>query len=268
MPDRSVLEPTARRDLHVFYVLDTSGSMVGTPIQILNQAMQETIRALEKVAKKNGDAQLKLSVLEFNTTVKWMHQAGPQRVEDFAWFDLTAGGLTQIGAALDELNSKLSRREFMKSEGGTLLPIIIFMTDGHPTDDYHKSLDVIKQNKLFRRASKIGFAVGEHADAEMIAHLTGDSEAVIRTNNLALFAKLLQFVSVTSSVIASTSQISGGPTSNGRTALKRALEETGVDANEINPGFVYYDAETTLLDEQAANDTTDIIWEDSDDDEW
>lgn len=268
MPGRSEMEPTPRRDLHVFYVLDTSGSMDGTPIQILNQAMQETIKALEKVAKKNGDAQLKISVLEFNSSVKWMKKEGPEKIEDFIWMDLTAGGLTQIGAALEELNIKLSRKEFLKSASGTLLPVIIFMTDGHPTDDYQKALDDIKTNKLFRRSSKIGFAVGENADAEMIAHLTGDSEAVIRTNNLALFAKLLQFVSVTSSVIASTSQISGGPVSNGRTALKQALEETGISENEINPGFNYFDADTVVLDDPGAKDSADIVWEDADDDEW
>lgn len=267
MPDRSAMAPTVRRDLHVFYVLDTSGSMEGTPIQILNQAMQETIRALEKVAKKNGDAQLKISVLQFNSEVSWMHEEGPMDVDDFIWNDLHAGGLTKMGAALTELGSKLSGKEFLRSESGTLLPIIIFMTDGHPTDEYMVALEDIKKNKLYRRASKIGFAIGEHADAEMIAHLTGDSEAVIRTNDLALFARLLQFVSVTSSVIASTSQVAGGQLSSGRTALKQALEDTGVDASEISPGFDYFDEKTVIIDAEGINDSSSIVWEDNDD-EW
>lgn len=249
----SMPEITPRRDLHVFYVLDTSGSMEGAPIQILNTTMQETIRAMEKVAKSNGDAQLKISVLEFASTARWMQKEGPEKVEDFTWIDLSAGGLTQMGAAIKELNSKLNRKEFLNSPTGSFLPIIIFMTDGHPTDDYEKELQEMKKNKLFCRAAKIGFAVGDHADTEMIAHLTGDSEAVIRTNNLGLFAKLLQFVSVTSSIVGSASQVSGGPISTGGSIVTEVLNDMGVSPDEVRPGFSYFDDETVILDEPEAN---------------
>ena len=109
MPSLDNRGATPRRDLHVFYVLDTSGSMEGNPIQILNQAMLETIGVLKKVAKSNGDAQLKLSVLEFGSMVRWMQKDGPQKVEDFVWQDLSAGGLTA--------NTDIT---FTNSKGGTL----------------------------------------------------------------------------------------------------------------------------------------------------
>lgn len=267
MPERDRMESTPRRDLHVFYVLDTSGSMEGKPIQILNQEMLETVRVLNKVAKRNGDAQLKLSVLEFSSTAKWMQKNGPENVEDFIWSDLSAGGLTNIGAALKELNSKLSTKEFLRSASGTLLPIIIFMTDGYATDEYEKELANIKKNKLFRRAAKIGFAIGDSPDVEMIAHLTGDSEAVVQTDDLQMFAKLLQFVSVTSSIMQSTSQVAGGQVGSGREALKRAREEAGVDARDIRPGFSYLDEDTVVLDvPDPAASGADIIWDDADDD--
>ena len=49
---------TPRKDLHVFYILDTSGSMDGTKISTLNRAMEESTQALADVAKSNGDAKL------------------------------------------------------------------------------------------------------------------------------------------------------------------------------------------------------------------
>ncbi len=267
MPDRDRMEMTPRRDLHVFYVLDTSGSMEGKPIQILNQEMLETVRVLNKVAKRNGDAQLKLSVLEFSSTAKWMQKNGPENVEDFIWSDLSAGGLTNIGAALRELNSKLSTKEFLRSSSGTLLPIIIFMTDGYATDEYEKQLAVIKKNKLFRRAAKIGFAIGDNPDVEMIAHLTGDSEAVVQTDDLQMFAKLLQFVSVTSSIMQSTSQVTGGQVGSGREALKRAREEAGIEEKDIRPGFTYLDEETVALDGiDPSASSLEVAWEDNEDD--
>ena len=251
-----------RRDLNVFYVLDTSGSMEGEPIQILNRTMQETLRALEKVAGSTADAQIKLSVLQFASQVKWMHANGPEDVRNVRWINLSAGGLTQIGAAIRELNKKLTNKEFMKSEVGSLLPIIIFMTDGHPTDEYMAALDEIKQNKLYRRATKIGFAVGEYADVQMIAHLTGDSEAVINTSDLGVFAKLLQFVSVTSSIMGSTSTTANAPGSAGREAVRQALEESGINKDDVTPGFSYYNPE--VADYRTA-DSADV-WEDIDDD--
>lgn len=267
MPNLDNRGATPRRDLHVFYVLDTSGSMEGNPIQILNQAMLETIGVLKKVAKSNGDAQLKLSVLEFGPMVRWMQKDGPQKVEDFVWQDLSAGGLTNIGAALKELNQKLSTREFLKSASGTMLPIIIFMTDGYATDEYEKELEEIKKNKLFRKATKIGFAIGDNPDVEMIAHLAGDSEAVVHTDDLALFARLLQFVSVTSSTLASTSQIAGGVINNGRTAMTEAIRQSGAKPEDVRPGFEYLDGDTVVLDDSALQySSSGIAWEDSDDD--
>ena len=40
---------TIKRELTIFYVLDTSGSMVGTPIATLNRTMTETVEALKRV---------------------------------------------------------------------------------------------------------------------------------------------------------------------------------------------------------------------------
>ena len=46
------------------------------------------------------------------------------RMEDFIFENLTAGGLTEVGAALEELGSKLSREKFLKSMTGADPPAI------------------------------------------------------------------------------------------------------------------------------------------------
>lgn len=206
MPDLSTFTPAPRRDLHVFYVLDTSGSMCGLPIEQLNRAMEETVSALKQLAKHNDNANLKVAVLEFSSAASWAQPSGPEEVADFIWDDLKAGGLTCMGAALDELNDKLSRSKFLGSMSGALMPVVIFMTDGMATDDYESALERIRQNKWFKKATKIGFAIGSDPDEDMITEIVGNPEAVIRTDDLALFAKLIRFVSVTSSTLASRSQ--------------------------------------------------------------
>lgn len=209
MPDINKLEETPRKELHVFYVLDTSGSMEGRPIAELNHAMEECTTALKELAKNNGDAKLKIAVMQFDTDYKWITENGPELLEDFEWEYLETGGLTSMGDALRELDSKLSRKEFLSSMTGALMPVIIFMTDGYPTQDYKKPLAEIRQNKWFQHATKIGFAIGDgdvDADIKMIAEIVGNKEAVIRTGDLTLFKKLMRFVTVRASMLASSSR--------------------------------------------------------------
>ena len=83
MPGMDDFGATPRKALPIFYLLDTSGSMYGTPIGTLNSAMGETMEALKDLAKSNADAQLKIGVLEFNSSVRWKNPGGLQDVEDF-----------------------------------------------------------------------------------------------------------------------------------------------------------------------------------------
>ena len=172
MPRTNDLSEAPRKELPVFYVLDTSGSMTGARISSLNHAMEECLIALQDLAKSNADAQLKISVLEFNSECKWMTSHGPEPAEDFEYEPLSAGGLTCLGAALKELNSKLSTHEYLGSMVGSMMPIIIFMTDGEPTDDYEDELENIRNNRWFKYATKIGFAVGDDANDKVIASVS------------------------------------------------------------------------------------------------
>lgn len=234
MPNMSSLRETPRRELHIFYVLDTSGSMEGSRIGELNDAMRETTRILSQQAESNADAILKIAVLEFNSNCSWLQPSGPELMEDFIWSNLTAGGLTEMGSALEELDSKLSKDAFLRSDTGAYLPIIIFMTDGYATDDYRRALEKIRQNKWFAHAIKIGFAIGDSPDSVMIADVVGNAEAVVITEELEVFARLLQFVSVRSSIMGSKSQTLDNLVT-GASIIQEAIDEGYADEDVVDP---------------------------------
>lgn len=238
MPNPAYMKGAQRPDLHVFYVLDTSGSMGGNPIGVLNSAMDATVDALKQVAAVNSNARVKISVLEFNTTNRWIQPRGPEDMEDFFWDDLDAKGMTYMGDALDELNDKLHRGKFLGSTSGAYLPVIIFMTDGFANDDYESALERIRRNKWFAKATRIGFAIGRCPDEKMISKLTGDSERVIRTDNLGLFAKMLQFVSVSSVTLGSQSHTDDS-FDVAHEAIARAHDELDIDRNGTRTGEKY-----------------------------
>ncbi|MBR3318442.1 MAG: VWA domain-containing protein [Atopobiaceae bacterium] len=258
MPYRNDLGAVMRPDLHVFYVLDTSGSMQNKPIGVLNRAMDETVDALKQVAAHHSDANVKIAVLEFNSTCRWINPAGPEYVDDFFWQDLAAAGRTEVGAALRELDSKLSRNAFLNSMSSAYLPVIIFMTDGFATDDYEHELNRILHNKWFAKATRVGFAIGRNPDTEMIAKLVGSSEAVIRTDDLGVFARLLRFVSVSASTLSGNSHTTDEEVS-GSAAVKMARDMAGVSREEVSPSFTY--EETPFRDFNSDSSGTGFTWD-------
>ena len=260
MPSTSELSETPRKELHIFYILDTSGSMAGQKISALNHAVEECTQALSELAKKNGDAKLKIAVMEFNSGCKWVTEHGPEDLEDFMFEYLNAGGLTDIGSALTELNKKLSRHEFLSSMTGALMPVMIFMTDGYATDDYQKALAEIRNNRWFRRGTKIGFALGEDPDVKMISEVVGNSEAVIRTTDLELFRRLMKFVAVTASMLVSQSHTTTNETT-GADIVQMALQDENIPDNiVVNLNESSYNKEDTKNDDDGSDD-----WDDDSD---
>lgn len=197
MPDiEREMIPEYRQDFHIIYVLDTSASMLGERMDALNCAMEESVQTLREAAENLADYRLMFSVLEFNTTCRWISTHGPQEVnESLFWEPLQAGGMTNIGEALLELDSKLSRRAFMDCPHGCMRPFIIFMSDGHACDRYQTALEKIRHNHWFSHAWKIGFSLGDNADPSMLASITGSDEHVLNTWDPQLFRKLLHNVS-------------------------------------------------------------------------
>ena len=65
--DMKELEPIARPLLPIIFVLDTSGSMEGQPISMLNHTMEEVINILGNFAASNPDALLKIGLLQVHS---------------------------------------------------------------------------------------------------------------------------------------------------------------------------------------------------------
>lgn len=193
-----------RKTMVLFFVVDTSGSMLGDKIGALNDAIRETLPDLQDLSENNADARIKIATLQFDSDVKW-RDSEPVDSENFVWNDLQAMGLTSLGAALLELNDKLSAKKFMQEAVGSFAPVIILLSDGAPTDDYKAALETVKKNNWFKHAIKVAIAIGNDADMNVLAEVVGNAEAVIDVHNKEALKKLIRFVSVTSSQVNSKS---------------------------------------------------------------
>ena len=126
----------------------------------------------------------------------------------------------------------------------------------------------MRENRWFRRATKIGFALGDDADKKMIASVVGNSEAVIQTNDLEVFKKLIRIVSVTSSMLKSQT---GADKTSTTDIINDALKSAGVDKEEVveKLGTDEYKHEDPLPDPEPKDGGDDGSWGGTgEDDEW
>jgi uncharacterized protein YegL len=194
-----------RRTMALFFVIDTSGSMDGAKIGAVNAAIEEVIPAIKEISDENADAQIKIAVLEFSSGARWITAGGPVEVDQFHWNYLEAGGVTDFGAACKALNEKLSTKGFMREATGSFAPAIFLMSDGDPTDDWQGGFNILKQNKWFKAGVKVAVAIGEDANKDILKEFTGTMEAVLETHSAAMLKKMIKFVSVRASQVASKS---------------------------------------------------------------
>jgi len=194
-----------RRTMVLFFVIDTSGSMDGSKIGAVNTAIEEVIPAIKEVSDENADAQIKIAALEFSSGARWITANGPIEADQFRWNYLNAEGVTDLGAACRTLNEKLSTKAFMMEATGSFAPAIFLLSDGEPTDNWARELEELKKNNWFKAAVKVAIAIGEDANKDILKEFTGTKEAVLETRNAASLKKMIKFVSVRASQVASKS---------------------------------------------------------------
>ena len=204
-PDISTIETNlVKRAMVVFFVVDTSGSMHGDRIGAVNDAVRTLIPELKKREASNTNAQIKIALLMFNAEATWA-TLEPQPVSTYNYSDINqVGGATNYGNAFDELNKKLSRSAFLKSAAGAYTPLIIFMTDGKPTDvGYYKdSLNQLKHNAWFNYATKAAIAIGKDAIddpwvKQALTDFTANEKMVLAAKNTNILTKQIELVTLT-----------------------------------------------------------------------
>jgi hypothetical protein len=130
------------RHFAVTFLLDTSGSMGGEPIQRLNDGLNGLVRSLQ--SDDNADI-IDIAVITFGGSVNVTMPHTPiSRIE--ADFNLSASGLTPMGEGLLKAAEITNERRRLYNANGvmTFKPWIFMITDGEPTD----SIESAKQELM------------------------------------------------------------------------------------------------------------------------
>ena len=179
----------ASRPLHFFWIVD---------------AIQSTIPEMVSAAENNPNAQLMVRTLKFSTGASWV-TSSPVNVEDFAWDDLDAEGVTDLGKAFELLSAQLT---IPPMSDRALPPVLVLLSDGQPTDDYKKSLAELKKLPWGKKAVKIAISIGQDADDGVLEEFTGNKELVLQANNAAALTKMIKWASTAASLVSAPASIS------------------------------------------------------------
>ncbi|BAP33114.1 von Willebrand factor type A [Chryseobacterium sp. StRB126] len=159
------------RRLLAYFLLDTSGSMNGEPIQALNNGFNGLISMLR--ADPQAMESLHLSVITFDREVKNIIPL--TALANFYPMEITCpdSGPTHTGAAL-EMVAELVQKDLVKGsadEKGDWQPLLFIFTDGKPSDiqKYRQMIPVLRDLEF---GAIVGCAAGPRADEQYLKELT------------------------------------------------------------------------------------------------
>ncbi|AOM79800.1 vWA domain-containing protein [Pedobacter steynii] len=159
------------RRLPVYFLLDTSGSMYGEPIQALNNALNGMLSTLRTDAQALDS--LWISIITFDREVKELVP-----LTELVQFQLPEilcpqSGPTHMGQALELLYEKADK-EIQKAtdeQSADWRPLFFLFTDGKPSD-LKLYREMIPKIKSLNFASIVACAAGHLADDSILKELT------------------------------------------------------------------------------------------------
>jgi len=181
------------RPIPVIVLADTSASMsVDGKIEALNQALRGMIKSFSDEGRLN--AEIQLSVITFGGIARThLYLTPTYQITDFS--DFSANGGTPMGDALGIAKTLIEDKEKIPSRA--YRPVIILVTDGHPTDDWASAFSEFCNSDRAQKATRMAMAIGNDANESMLNDFTNDLEApLFKANNSQDIVKFFRAVSM------------------------------------------------------------------------
>ena len=185
------------RRLPVYFLLDTSGSMTGEPIEQVKNGVQMLVSALRQDPYALETAYL--SVITFSSNAS---QVVPlTELTSFQPPELIASGITELGAALKLVAERASQEveKTTASTKGDWKPMVFLMTDGMPTDDWKSGLQRFRQEKW---GIVVGCAIGANDQTvnDVLLNVCGEAVFRLDTADRGAISSFFKWVSASISV--------------------------------------------------------------------
>ncbi|WP_379969615.1 VWA domain-containing protein [Ectobacillus sp. sgz5001026] len=199
---------TTARPLPVFILVDASGSMQGSKIDMVNNSLKEMVAALSNIEGAKG--QIEISLIKISGNVEVIQEL--KKVEDIVLPELVASGRTPIGESVEKVVEMIEDRAIVPNRSYT--PVIILVSDGIPTDITKKMYEnrpVDKTQYLewpplkrlhtankSKNCMRLALGIGQDADFELLkAFVNKENIPVIKAVEVTTIGKFFEWVTRT-----------------------------------------------------------------------
>jgi uncharacterized protein YegL len=221
MTQTTVVRPggeISRRPLYFIWLCDCSNSMATDgKMQSLNTAIKNALPLLKESARSNPSAQLFIRVVIFSNGARWL-VLKPTPVEEFSWTDLSASGLTDMGAAFKLVAEALQTSSMPER---SLPPVLVLVTDGKATDDFEAGLHALMSQPWGKKAVRQAIAIGRDVEYGKLEQFIGNPELeVLSADNPGQLADHIKWLSTTLVTVASQPRLNQRPGPNPQIVIR------------------------------------------------
>ncbi len=192
------------RRLPVYFLIDVSESMIGEPIQQVEEGLATIIKELKR--DPYALETVYISIIIFAGKAKTIVPLTD--IISFYPPRMPIGGGTSLGAALVHLTHELDANivKTTLERKGDWKPLVFLFTDGSPTDSYQNGLNVWSSTWR-HKSSPVAVSFGKDADLSILNKF---SDEVLVFNNSDAQAYTQFFKWITASIQASSQSVNMG----------------------------------------------------------
>ncbi len=186
--------PTAK-PLPVIFLLDVSGSMYGSKILALNQAVEDMLQSFS--AENAMENEIRVSVITFGNQVK-LHLPFT-KADEIKWIALQADGGTPMGTALRMAKDMIEDKDIIPSRA--YRPAVVLVSDGQPNDSWGKPLEDFISSGRSAKCDRMALAIGRDADESVLGKFVqGTTNPLFHAENAAKLKDFFKFVTMSVTV--------------------------------------------------------------------
>lgn len=146
------------KPLPVVLLLDTSASMHGDKIRLLNDAVRKMLSTFTKEESQANE--FLVSVITFGGSASLA--VSPTPASEIEFTNLAANGGTPLGEAIAVAKALIEDKE--RTPSRAYRPLIVLVSDGVPTDLWESKLDDFISNGRSSKCDRMALGIGQEAN--------------------------------------------------------------------------------------------------------